>query len=39
MLTLKDRDRDRLPGTKDTDFLPKEITARYNTNTAALAVP
>jgi HEAT repeat protein len=39
LLAVKDCYLDRLPGTKDTDFLPKEITARYNTNTAALAVP
>ncbi|MEG3863271.1 hypothetical protein QT974_29735 [Microcoleus sp. herbarium12] len=30
MLAVKDCYLDRIPGAKDTDFLPKEIAARYN---------
>jgi HEAT repeat protein len=39
LLAVKDCYLDRLPGTKDTDFLPKEIAARYNTITAAPQSP
>jgi len=35
MLAVKDCYLDKIPGAKDTDFLPKEITSRYN-NTIAV---
>jgi HEAT repeat protein len=35
LLAVKDCYLDRIPGAKDTDFLPKEIATRYNTNTLA----
>jgi hypothetical protein len=31
MLAVKDCYLDKIPGAKDTDFLPQEIAARYNT--------
>jgi HEAT repeat protein len=36
MLAVKDCYLDKIPGAKDTDFLPKEITSRYN---ITIAVP
>jgi len=36
LLAVKDCYLDKIPGAKDTDFLPKEITSRYN---IAIAVP
>lgn len=39
LLAVKDCYLDKIPGAKDTDFLPKEIAARYNTNTAAPETP
>jgi HEAT repeat protein len=36
MLAVKDCYLDKIPGAKDTDFLPKEITSRYNIK---IAVP
>ncbi|MFM9268442.1 hypothetical protein [Tychonema sp. BBK16] len=30
MLAVKDCYLDRIPGAKHTDFLPQQITARYN---------
>jgi hypothetical protein len=30
LLALKDRYFAKIPGANDTDFLPKEIAARYN---------
>ena len=36
LLALKDCYLDRIPGANDTDFLPKEIAARYN---VSIAVP
>ena len=38
MLAVKDCYLDKIPGAKDTDFLPQEITSRYNNNNT-IAVP
>ncbi|MEZ2228183.1 MAG: HEAT repeat domain-containing protein [Microcoleus sp.] len=38
MLAVKDCYLDRIPGAKDTDFLPQEITSRYNVTITAVAV-
>ncbi len=36
MLAVKDSYLDKIPGARDSDFLPKEIVARYN---VSIAVP
>jgi HEAT repeat protein len=38
MLAVKDCYLDKSPGAKDTDFLPQEITSRYNVTITAVAV-
>ena len=38
MLAVKDCYLDRIPGAKDTDFLPKQITSRYNVTITAVSV-
>ncbi len=38
MLAVKDCYLDRIPGAKDTDFLPQEIASRYNVVITAVAV-
>jgi HEAT repeat protein len=38
MLAVKDCYLDKIPGAKDTDFLPQQITSRYNVTITAVAV-
>ncbi len=38
MLAVKDCYLDRIPGAKDTDFLPQQITSRYNVTITAVPV-
>ena len=38
MLAVKDCYLDKIPGAKDTDFLPQQITSRYNNVSTAVAV-
>lgn len=38
MLAIKDCYLDKIPGAKDTDFLPQQITSRYNVTITAVAV-
>lgn len=39
MLAVKDCYLDRIPGAKNTDFLPQEIASRYNTSTVVPVSP
>lgn len=38
LLTVKDCYLDKIPRAKDTDFLPQEITSRYNITITAVPV-